>query len=169
MTARRPGGKRRCRSIVRLKRQANPRGRAPYHAAMTMTGKRGGPAKRKSDRKPAPDLALPSANTFIRVYHSEALHRRTLAVLGALEQADDPTTHREALANLIVELTSSALDYCFMQPLRLTNPGFIVERIASLGMTGVQQIIGPAVHQIIGHMDGKQLLSISHSIRKFMV
>jgi len=140
-----------------------------YHAAMAMTGKRGGSARSKAHRKPARAMALPSTNTFIRVYHSEALHQRTLVVLDALEQADDPTMHRAALSNLIIELTGSALDYCFMQPLRLTRPGFIVEQIASLGMTGVQQIIGPAVHQVIGHMDGRQLLSVCNSIRRFML
>lgn len=142
---------------------------APYHAGMAVPTKRVASDRNKALRRRAADIAPPTTNSFIRVYHSEALHSRTLAVLGALEQAEDPTRHREALSGLIVELTSSALDYCFMEPLRLTKPGFIVEHTASLGLVAVEQIVGPIVRQIIGHMDGAQLLSVAGSIRKFMV
>jgi hypothetical protein len=109
------------------------------------------------------------ASPFIRVRHSPALHQRTLEVLTMVEAADDPTLHREAFASVIIELTDNALDYCFVQPLKRAKPGFVVEQTAGLGLVGVQQIIGPVVRQVIGHMDGPRLLSISASIRQFMV
>jgi hypothetical protein len=136
---------------------------------MIAPAKRVASDKDKPHRKRATDIAPPTTRPFIRVYHSEALHKRTLAVLSALEQAEDPTAHRDALSSLILELTDSALDYCFTKPLALTKPGFIVEQAANFGLAGVQQIIGPIVRQVIGHMDRKQLLSISSSIRKFML
>ena len=35
-------------------------------------------------------------------------------------------------------------------------------------MVGVQQVIGTVIRNIIGRMDGPQLLSIGHSLRQFM-
>lgn len=132
-----------------------------------MRAKRVESGKGKSRRKRARDTS-PDAGRFIRVVHPAALHRRTLAVLNALERSEDPTAHREKLANLIIELTYSALDYCFMQPLRRTRPGYLLEHTASLGLAAAQQVIGPVIEHVIGHMDGKQLLSVSNSIRHFM-
>lgn len=56
-----------------------------------------------------------------------------------------------------------------MQPLKQAKPGFVLEQTASLGMNGVQQMIGRVVRQVIGHMSSEQLLSVSGSIRRFMV
>ena len=115
--------------------------------------------------------AAPSARQdkpYLRFYHSEALRKRTLTLLAALEQAEDPTTHRDALANLVVELTNSGLDYYFMKPLKLAKPGFLVEQSANLGMVGVQQVMGTVIRQIVGRMDSAQLLSVCGSIRQLM-
>lgn len=127
----------------------------------------------KSATKPA--AAVPSkvqakgsakALPHLRFYHSEALRTKTLAVLTALEEADDPTEHREALAKLVAELNDAGMDYCFIRPLKLAKPGFLIEQSASLGMAGALQVIGSVVRNIIGRMDGPQLLSISASIRQ---
>jgi hypothetical protein len=56
-----------------------------------------------------------------------------------------------------------------MKPLKLARPGFLVEQSASLGLAGVQQVIGSVVRQIIGRMDGPQLVSVCGSIRQFML
>jgi hypothetical protein len=76
--------------------------------------------------------------------------------------------HRGALANLAVELTNSGLDYYFIQPLKDAKAGFVVEQSASLGMTGVQQLMGSVIRNIIGRMDGPQLRSVGSSLRQFM-
>jgi len=115
-------------------------------------------------KPPAP----PSA-PFLRFYHSEALRKRTLSVLNTLEQAPDASKHRDALANIVVELANSGLDYYFMGPLKLAKPGFVVEQSAKLGMMGVRQVMAPVIRQIIGRMNGPQLLSVCGSIRQFMV
>lgn len=47
----------------------------------------------------------------LRFHHSTELRTRTLAVLDALESADDPTEHREALAEVVMELTDVGLAY----------------------------------------------------------
>jgi hypothetical protein len=122
-------------------------------------------AKSRVRRAPA---AQPAAGGFIRVRHGAELHQRCLDVLGALEAADDATSHRDPLSALILELTGNALSHCFMQPLRRTRPGLLMEQSASLGLLGVQQLMAPVVRQVIGHMDARQLLSVSKSIREFM-
>lgn len=128
-------------------------------------------------RKQAPTLkatagvgrSSPRAKPFFRIYHSEVLRERTLSLLTALEHADDATEHRKELSDLVVELTTDGLDYCFMRPLKLAKPGFVVEQTAKLGLAGVQQVMGSVVRQIIGRMDGKQLISVSGSIRQLML
>jgi hypothetical protein len=109
------------------------------------------------------------AKPFLRFYHSEALRKKTLSVLGALERAQDATGHREALADIVVELTNSGMDYYFMKPLKLANAGFIVQQSANLGLAGAQQVTGSVIRNIIGRMDRPQLRSVCGYIRQLML
>jgi hypothetical protein len=111
----------------------------------------------------------PSSKPFLRFYHSEELREKTLSVLGSLEQAQDASEHSDALADIVVELTSSGMDYYFMQPLQRTKPGFIVQQTASLGLATVQRVMGSVIGKIIRHMDQAQLLSVCDSIRQLML
>lgn len=138
------------------------------------------PPKRKAASKSKPSLkgkpppkrtskppASPS-RPFLRFYYSEGLHKKTLAVLGRLEKADDATVHRDALAEVVVELTNSGLDFYFMKPLKEAKAGFVLEKTASLGMAAAQQVMASVIRQIIGRMEGPQLLSVCGSIRQLM-
>ena len=126
--------------------------------------------KASESTKPVKPSAAADANAepFLRFRHPVALRKKTLSLLGTLEQADDATVHRDALSALVVELTNSGLDAYFMAPLRRAGAGFIVEQSAKLGLVGVQQVMGSVVRQIVGRMDGPQLISVSVSIRQFM-
>jgi hypothetical protein len=115
-----------------------------------------------------PGRSRPSTKPFLRFYHSAELRKKTLLVLEALEQARDAAAHREALAEVVVELMGSGLDTYFMGPLKLAKPGFIVQQAASVGLAGAQQVMGSVIRNIIGRMDGPQLLSVCGSIRQFM-
>jgi len=117
---------------------------------------------------PSKRKALP-AKPFLRFYHSDALRKKTLAVLGTLENADDAAAHRDALADVVVELMNAGLDYYFMQPLKLAKAGFIVQQSANIGLAGAQQVMGSVIRNIIGRMDGPQLLSVCGSIRRLML
>jgi hypothetical protein len=123
--------------------------------------------RKQSSKLPAESSAPPKA--FLRFYHSAALRRKTLSLLSTLEQAPNAIMHREDLADLVLELTKSGMDCYFMGPLKLAKPGFIVEQSASLGMAGVQQVMGSVVRQVIGRMDGPQLISVCGSIRQLML
>ncbi len=124
--------------------------------------KRVKPTTTPGDSSGAPD------RPFLRFYHSEALHEKTLFVLTTLESARDPTAHRDALAELAVELTNSGLHYYFVKPLKVARAGFILEQSASIGMAGVQQVAATVIRNIIARMDAEQLLSVSNSLRQFM-
>ncbi|MEG0821924.1 MAG: hypothetical protein RR101_04425 [Burkholderiaceae bacterium] len=110
-----------------------------------------------------------TAKPFLRFYHSESLRKKTLAVIAAIENADDASEHSEALAELVVELSNTGLDYYFMKPLQHAKAGFLVEQSAKLGMVGVQQVMGRVARNIIGRMDPPQLLSVCGSIRQLML
>ena len=112
--------------------------------------------------------ALQADRPFIRFYHSERLRAKTLAVLVALEEADDSTRHRGALSEVALELVDSGLDYCLMRPLRLARVGFVVEQTAQMGVSGVKRVLTPVIRNIIGRMDEQQLLTISNHIRDLM-
>jgi len=135
---------------------------------MTTPSRRAPAAKTGRAAKPPAGPAAPDSKPFLRFHHSEALRKKTLALIGAIEQADDSATHRDALANLVVELTNSGLDYYFMKQLKLAKPGFLVEQSANLGMVGTQQVMGTVIRQVIGRMDSPQLLSVCGSIRQLM-
>ena len=119
-------------------------------------------------RKSAPP-ADPSSKPFFRFSHSKALRVRTLAVIEAIEQAEDATLHSQALADVSVELMRGAMDYFFMAPLKLAKVNFLVRKSASLGMAGTLQVMGTVSRNILGRMDTPQLVSVCASIRRFML
>jgi hypothetical protein len=133
------------------------------------------PPKRRSPSQGKPSARKPSAASkppsrpFLRFYHSEELRKKTLSVLGVVELARDATVHREALADIVVELSNSGMEYYFMGPLKLAKVGFIVQQSANLGLAGAQQVMGSVIRNIIGRMDGPQLLSVCGSIRQLML
>ncbi|NWF70304.1 MAG: hypothetical protein HXY40_14555 [Chloroflexi bacterium] len=109
-----------------------------------------------------------STKPFLRFYHSDGLRTKTLTVLNKLEQAKDCTRHRDILAQLVVELTNSGMDYYFMRPLKLAKVGFIVEQSAVMGMSGATRVLASVIHNIIGRMDRPQLLFVCSYIRELM-
>ena len=82
--------------------------------------------KASESTKPVKPSAAADADAepFLRFRHPVALRKKTLSLLGTLEQADDATVHRDALSALVVELTNSGLDAYFMAPLRRAGAGF---------------------------------------------
>lgn len=133
--------------------------------AVATSSQRRSPAQRKQPARRSPEPSEP----FLRFYHSKGLRQKTLSVLRALEQAQDATEHRDALADVIVELMNSGMDYYFMKPLKLAKAGFIVQQSANLGLAGVRQVMGSVIRNIIGRMDSPQLRSVCGSIRQLML
>ncbi|MBK8754759.1 MAG: hypothetical protein IPL99_25355 [Candidatus Competibacteraceae bacterium] len=111
-----------------------------------------------------PSPQLPS----LRFCYPEELHAKTLHLLDALEQAEDPTRHRSALGDLVVELTSAGMDDYFLKPLHLAKVGFMVQQTANIGVAGATRIMAPMIRNIIGRLDKAQLLSIGGYIRHLM-
>ena len=111
----------------------------------------------------------PAAKPFLRFFHSAPLRAKTLKVLETVEGADKPAEHSGRLTDLILELTDAGMDQFFLQSLKATEANFVVQQSASLGLSGVQKVMGTVIRNIIGRMDDKQLLSVCGSIRQFMV
>jgi hypothetical protein len=112
--------------------------------------------------------ASPDQKPFLRFYHSDGLRTKTLAVLTTVEQASDPTRHRNALSDLVMELTDSGLEYYFLRPLDLAKAGFVTKQSAQLGIGSIKRVMGPVVHNVIGRLDAKQLLIVCGHIRQLM-
>jgi len=140
-------------------------GRLPATGSSARPSKRPpkAPSKRRAKSPEAP------SRPFLRFYHSESLRSKTLTVLDDLESAEDPTRHRESLANVVMELTKAGMDHYFMKPLKVAKAGFLVEQSAQLGMTGSVRVMSSVVGSIIGRMNGPQLLSVAGSIRELML
>ena len=137
--------------------------------SMTTPAKRAPTPKPTTTTKRAAPSATAASGPFLRFHHSEALRKKTLALVSVIEEADDATEHRDALSELVVELTNSGLDAFFIKPLKHAKAGFIVEQSANLGMKGVQQVMASVIRKIIGSMGSPQLLSVCGSIRLFML
>jgi len=116
--------------------------------------------KRRAKVKPA--------KPFLRFYHSLPLRVRTISVLKALENAKDATKHRDDLAEIIVQLTDSGMEYFFLTPLKLAHVGFLIEKSANVGMSATTGLLGSVIRSVIGGMDGPQLLSVCKYIRQLM-
>lgn len=117
-------------------------------------------------RKPTTKASEPQP--FLRFYHSESLREKTLAVLKTVEKAKDPTQHRSALSDIIVQLTDSGMDYYFLRPLKVAKAGFFTEQSAGIGMAGTTTVLASVIRNIVGRMDKPQLLSICGYVRQLM-
>lgn len=126
------------------------------------------PPPAKSVVRPSTRRAAP-AKPFLRFFHSVELRHKTLAVLALIESAPDPTVHRGALADIVLDLMKSGFDGYFLVPLKKAKAGFLIEQSASVGLMGAQQVIGSVARNIIGRMDAPQLLSVCGSLRGLMV
>jgi hypothetical protein len=105
---------------------------------------------------------------YLRFYHSQTLRTKTLSVLDALEAADDATTQRGPLAELVLELTETGLAYYFVKPVQDAKVGFMAEQSTKLGIAGILRVMGPVARRVIGGMGPQQLLSVGNHIRHLM-
>ena len=126
------------------------------------------PQANEPAQKSAPPAAPHPAKPFLRFYHPSALRTSTLTVLTTVEQAEDSTRHRNALSDVVLELTDHGLDYYFLAPLTVAKVGFVAEQSARMGMSGVKRMMAPVIRNVIGHMDKHQLISICTHIRQLM-
>jgi hypothetical protein len=122
-----------------------------------------------ADRRAVPAQSSRSVSRpFLRFYHSEELRARTLAVLLYLEESPDPKAHRQAFADVAVELMSAGMDYYILQPFKRAAPGLLTQQTANVGMAGAVTMIGTVMRTVILRMDGPQLRSLSGSLRRLM-
>lgn len=108
--------------------------------------------------------ALPS----LRFYHTKALRTRTLDILERLETAEDATSYRGALAEIVLELTEVGLAYYFLKPVEAARVGYMARQTTRLGITGILRVMGPVARRVIGGMEAGQLLTVSKHIRHLM-
>lgn len=145
------------------------RGHPAYHRPMPSATKRSTGPRRKPETQPAVENATKvEQQPFLRFHHSVELRERTLLVLAAIETEGDPTAHRDALADIIVELSNAGLDAYFLKPLERANLGFVVQKSANLGLAGAQRVLGSVTRNIVGRMDPTQLRSVCSSVRELM-
>jgi hypothetical protein len=124
------------------------------------------PAKPRGKR--LAKTSSPSAQPFLRFYHSKSLRAKTLAVLTTLEKAEDGTEYRDALADVVVELTDCGMDYFYLRPLKLAKVGFLTQQSANFGMSATTSVLGGVIRNVIGRMDSPQLLTVCNYIRQLM-
>ncbi len=119
----------------------------------------------KKSSKPHGASAAPVS---LRFTLSPALQKRLFATLSALEQAANPEDHRDALATLVEALTEGGMDYYFLRALSAAKVGFVVEQSARFGMSGAVKLLSSVSCQLIGRMDGPQLLIVAGYLRELM-
>ncbi len=105
---------------------------------------------------------------YLRFYHSAELRDKTLGIIRNIERASDPGRYRNALADVVMELTDAGLNYYFLRALDLAKVNFVVKQSAHFGVGSVMRVMGPIVHNIIGMMDRQQLLTVCAHMRALM-
>lgn len=124
------------------------------------------PRPKPSTKSASPASREPAAaGPFLRFHHSDESQARMLEVLTAIEESEDPEEHRDALANLVAELTESGMDYYYLRALRLAETGYVAQQSARLGMSGAVKMISSVSRRFIMRMDKDQLLSVAAHIR----
>ena len=88
-----------------------------------------------------------------------------LGVLAELEESDNPETHREALADLVADLTEAGMDYYYLRALKLSNAGQLAQQSAKLGLAGAGKMISSVSRRFIMRMNDKELLAVAGHIR----
>lgn len=109
-----------------------------------------------------------TAKPSLRFYHSKELRTRTLALLDAIDEAEDATEHRQALGELAVALSEAGLGYYYLEPLKLAKAGFVVQQSASLTVSGALRVLAPMTRTVIGRLDHKQLRVVGKFLRGLM-
>jgi len=132
-------------------------------------------ATKRSSRKAAPQrtktsdqASSPLSNASLRFYYAETLRAKTLAVLTKVEKAKDRGQYRNDLADTVMELTDSGMDYYFLKPLRTAEVSFLGRQSANLGIGATTRIMSPVIRKVIGGMDNCQLLVVCAHIRQLM-
>jgi len=120
------------------------------------------PPARKSSKHPAGST---TGGPSLRFHHSGELDARMRSVLAALEETEQPETHRKALADLVGDLTEAGMDYYYLRPLRLSSAGPLALQSARLGIAGAVRMIGSVSRRFIMRMDGKELRVVAGHIR----
>jgi hypothetical protein len=118
----------------------------------------------EGERKRGAATELP----FLRFYHSKAIRAKTLSVLEALEAAEDATSHRDELAEIVLQLTEAGLAYYFEIPVEAAKVGMMARQTTKLGIAGILRVMGPVARRVIGGMNATQLLIVSKHIRHLM-
>jgi hypothetical protein len=72
------------------------------------------------------------------------------------------------LAEIVVDLSDSGMEYYFLRPLKLAGVGFFVQQSANLGMSATTGVLASVIRNIIGGMDHAQLLTVCRFIRQLM-
>jgi hypothetical protein len=130
------------------------------------------PAKRSAA---APAKVPPAARAGVasepslRFYHSQALRKKTDAVLTALEDQPGKKNHGEAIADLVAELIDAGMDYYFLKALKAADVGFVAEQSARLGMSGAVKLVSSVSRKFITRMDHTQLTVVATHIRTLSV
>jgi hypothetical protein len=68
------------------------------------------------------------------------------------------------LAEIVVDVTDSGMEYYLPKPLKLAEVGFFVEQ--SAGMSATTGVLASVIRNILGNMDHKQLLTVCSFIRQ---
>ncbi len=106
-----------------------------------------------------------TAKPSLRFFHSKELRTRTLALLDAIDEAEDATRQREKLSDLVVALSEAGMTYFYLEPLKLAKAGFVTRQSANFGLSSTLRVISPMVRTVLGMMDDKQLRVVGKFIR----
>lgn len=107
------------------------------------------------------DPESPDPRPAVRFHCDPELRDRARDLLDRLDAASDPTTHRDELAAVVLELTETGLEEYFMRSMEIAKVGFVAQQSARLGIGSFLRVMGPVTRRIVGGMSAPQLRAVA--------
>ena len=116
-------------------------------------------------------MSSPEGDEHLVAFSIDAgLERRIREVLESIRQAEDKTAHAREVAEIVVEMTRTGLDYYYLLPLEQARVGFVDLNAARVGIASAGRSLPLIVNRILRNLSSDQLQvvadhveSVSHS------
>jgi len=98
----------------------------------------------------------------------EELAQRAAHLINEIRYEGAESRHKEALYELIIELTEVGVDFFFLEPLRRLGAGPMMMKMARMGLSSTLKGTRMVIHKVLKRIDEKHLAGIVDFIEEIL-
>lgn len=98
----------------------------------------------------------------------EALVSEARGVIAKIRQEGATKDNKEALFQLIMQLTEEGIDFFFMEPLRRMGAGNVMQKMARMGLSSMLKGTRMVIHNVLKKIDDKGMKDILDFIEEIL-